>query len=447
MLERRLCGQAAKRGLIPRIPAAERLLADVEAWLREEYPDQIRSITTHPGADGAGTERRIALHPAAPDLRLAADDLGRVTASAVTVPTGPGYHTFVARLLERLGEALAIEWEAPLDADVDPVLGAGLLTLASGDRPTAERAHLAWLYATLAAASAARRRGARSIHIGTPEGVVFTVDEAIATAMGPRDDAWLERALAEPSVAIEITPWWADATGARYLLDRATCLLWTHVRWRSPGDDTERAVDDEVLRLLRRAFPLDPALPFPWAAWLELIELRGFDEPMIEQIRVRAVATAGSPASAGSPAPGDPAGAIGYRRRPVTIEHEGWRLEVPGSFAERRTAEEWWGGEGGRGVTIAAVETAANGRPMAASTFLDQVAGDLGGDALGHSEGPMLGRARLGMEGASGVGMGVLDGFSAVTGRGAAIRVEFDDAADWQWAIDTWRALRPVATA
>ena len=103
MLERRLCGQAAKRGLIPRIPSADRLLADIETWLREEYPDQVRSITPHPGEAGEGAERHVSLHPAAPDLRLAADDLGRVTVSAVTVPTGPGYHTFVARLLERLG--------------------------------------------------------------------------------------------------------------------------------------------------------------------------------------------------------------------------------------------------------------------------------------------------------------------------------------------------------
>jgi len=81
---------------------------------------------------------------------------------------------------------------------------------------------------------------------------------------------------------------------------------------------------------------------------------------------------------------------------------------------------------------------------MSASAFLDQVAGDLGSEALGHAEGPVQGRARLGMDGTSGVGMGVLDGFSAVTGRGAAIRVEFDDADDWQWAIDTWRDLRPA---
>jgi hypothetical protein len=30
-----------------------------------------------------------------------------------------------------------------------------------------------------------------------------------------------------------------------------------------------------------------------------------------------------------------------------------------------------------------------------------------------------------------------------VAGSGAAIRIEFDDPADWQWALDIWRSLAP----
>ena len=26
----------------------------------------------------------------------------------------------------------------------------------------------------------------------------------------------------------------------------------------------------------------------------------------------------------------------------------------------------------------------------------------------------------------------------------AALKVEFDDPADWQWALDMWRSLRPA---
>jgi hypothetical protein len=38
----------------------------------------------------------------------------------------------------------------------------------------------------------------------------------------------------------------------------------------------------------------------------------------------------------------------------------------------------------------------------------------------------------------------VLDAFSAVPGSGAAIRIVFDDPADWEWALATWRALAPA---
>jgi hypothetical protein len=57
---------------------------------------------------------------------------------------------------------------------------------------------------------------------------------------------------------------------------------------------------------------------------------------------------------------------------------------------------------------------------------------------------PVLGRARISTDGTSGVEVGVLEGFAAVPGRGAAIRVTFQDVSDWQWAIDLWRALRPA---
>jgi hypothetical protein len=55
-----------------------------------------------------------------------------------------------------------------------------------------------------------------------------------------------------------------------------------------------------------------------------------------------------------------------------------------------------------------------------------------------------MGRARLATDPSSGVEIGVLEGYSAVVGKGAAIRIEFGDSADWRWALDVWRALRPL---
>ena len=67
-------------------------------------------------------------------------------------------------------------------------------------------------------------------------------------------------------------------------MNRALCLMWTEVRWRAPGSDAERAVIDEALRALRKAFPLDPSLPYPWREWHELLGLRDLDDPIRESV-------------------------------------------------------------------------------------------------------------------------------------------------------------------
>ena len=58
----------------------------------------------------------------------------------------------------------------------------------------------------LARAQVAVRRGQRGIHLGLPPGTRYTTDAAIATVLGPRDDAWLDAAIADLSRAIEIDP-------------------------------------------------------------------------------------------------------------------------------------------------------------------------------------------------------------------------------------------------
>ncbi len=145
------------------------------------------------------------------------------------------------------------------------------------------------------------------------------------------------------------------------------------------------------------------------------------------------------------PAPRAPppiASAIDARRWSST--HEGWVLTIPGDFAERRTADEWWGGGPGRSITLAATTTGTEGGGrMTAQGFLAQVAADLGPEALHHEAGEVRGRARITTDASSGLEVGVLEGFAAVTGSGAAIRIEFDDGEDYAWALEMWRSLRP----
>ena len=419
-------GRASKRGLIPRQPPADRLIAGIESWLRLEYPDIVRSSRTRTSSTGA-RELLVGLHPAADEFAITASDEGDVTISATLAPVGPGYQTFAARLAQRIGLEHEITWTSNgVEGSAEPDLAA------AGDRASVEQAYLTWLGSALIAARDARRRGVGAIHLGTPAGVVFNFDGAIATSLGPRDDAWLDAALADSRLALDITPWWADATDARCFLNRALCLMWTEVRWRQPVDDAERAVHEEVVRLLSHAFPLDPSLPYPWREWKELTKLRGSTDAMTRQVETRAAKVHKGPL-------------IGYRREPVRILHEGWELEVPGGFSERRSEDEWSGAEAGRSITLAATQTGTVAGPMSADDFLLQVAPDLGGgDALTHRSGELVGRARLSTDASSGVEVGVLEGFSAVRGLGAAIRIVFDDSADWQWALDKWRALAPA---
>jgi hypothetical protein len=414
-----LGGLAQKRGLIPRLPGGDRLLADAAVWMTGEYPDAVRSThqRTLPGGE---TALAVDLHPAVEPLLLTASDEGRVTVTAATGVAGPGYHRFVGRILERLSAELAIDWTE----------GDGATAFV--DRQGAERLYLGWLGPQLARARASVRRGQRAVPLGMPAGTRIATERAIATIMGPRDEAWLDSAIADPRVALDITPWWADATDAAYLLNRALVLMWLEVRWRTPAMEGEADLFDEIHRLLSRAYPLDPALDYPWHAWTELTSLRGIDDPMARQAAERA---------ASEPEPDPP---VGYRRDPVIISHEGWALEIPGSYAERRTPDEWWGGGSGHSITLAATTTGtAEGRPMSAQAFIEQFAADLGPDAMNHRAGNVLGRARLMTDASSGVEVGILEGYSAVTGSGAAIRIEFDDPNDWQWALDTWRSLRP----
>jgi hypothetical protein len=443
-------GQAPKRRLIPRQRSTDQFLAEVETWVRAEYPDTIRSSGTRSTPDGV-RELVLSFHPAASDVVVSASDEGEVTVKGEFAPVGPGYQTFVGRLAQRIGTEHGLVWatreaEAAAEpddaggADDDAVVaarptpafdGAILDPARAADRAAAEHSYLTWLGSGLIAAREVRRRGSGTVHLGTPPGLRFDVDAALATSLGPRDDAWLEAAVGDSRLAVDVTPWWADATDARFLLNRALCLMWTDVRWRQPVDDDERRVHEEVLRLLARAFPLDPSLPYPWRDWHELAQFRGTEDAMTRQVEARAERAEAGPS-------------IGYRRRPVTIVHEGWELEVPGSFTEQRTAEEWTGGESGRTITIAATETGTADGPMSPQAFLEQVSRHLGPEALTLDDGEVLGRARLTTDATSGLEVGVLEGYSAVRGRGAAIRITFDDSADYRWALDAWRALIPA---
>jgi hypothetical protein len=434
----RAVGQASRRGPTHRVPHADALLTTIDEWIVEHAATTGGHTLGRRTSDGA---IEVGLHPAARPVRFETTDTGGATVRAMTIPVGPGYHTYVAGLIRRLGGDAGIAWTLPPDTataadaadgevSTDPT-GAFL----TGQRQDAERGHLAWLRSSLIAVRDARRQGASGLHLATPPGVRYTFDGAVATVLGPRDDDWVERALADPRIAVDIWPWYADATDARFHLGRALTLLWNDVRWRPPVGTPEVAVLDDLLATLRYAYPLEPGLPWPWAAWREAFELRGHNDPSTYQLLQRAATAAPE---------GDQSTAIGYRRRPVTILQDGWAIDLPGSFTDARTEDGWTGSDAARTVTLSGAPTTVGDRPMTPSEFLDTFSAELGPDAVEHHDGRLRGRARISSDASTGVEVGRLDGYSAVPGSAANVRIDFEDPDDWKWALDTWRGLRPA---
>ena len=234
--------------------------------------------------DGSVRELAIGLHPAATPVVVSVDADGEVGVRAAFAPVGPGYHTFVGRLVQRLGAEQGLAWaEAPADdgpaALTDPARAADRPLRSTPTDVARQRADHA---------RDARRRGAGTVHLGTPAGIRYRGRGRSRRASARATTRGWRQPSATLRLAIDVTPWWADATDARYLLNRALCLMWTEVRWRPPADDDERHVHEEVLRLLARAFPLDPSLDYPWRAWHELVRFRDVDDAMTRQVEARA---------------------------------------------------------------------------------------------------------------------------------------------------------------
>ena len=183
---------------------------------------------------------------------------------------GPGYHRFVGRVLERLSAELAIDWT---DGD-----GATAFV----DRQGAERLYLGWLGPQLAAARGRVRRGERAVPLGMPASTKVTTESALATVLGPRDEDWLDSAIADPRVALGVTPWWADATDGQYLLNRALVLMWLQVRWRTRRWRARPISSTRSIAFCHAPIPSTRAR-VSVASVVRLTTLRGIDDPMARQ--------------------------------------------------------------------------------------------------------------------------------------------------------------------
>src|SRR5262249_17533322 len=152
---------------------------------------------------------------------------------------------------------------------------------------------------------------------------------------------------------------------------------------------------------LRRGQVEEPSLPWPWAAWREVFDLRGHVDPAVERLLNQGERAAAwshdrsdvrsSRARSGGVSVRDRAfdggstgSGIGYRRNAVTILYNGWAVDLPGSFSETRTPERWIGSDARRTVTLSAAPTTIDGSAMSTQAFLQHYTGSFGSDVLTH---------------------------------------------------------------
>ncbi len=344
----------------------------------------------------------LALHPAAPPARLLVLPEGELELRAETTAVGPGYHADVLERVAPILEELEYVWDG----------GGG----GGGDGGDPGPGMLAWLAGELAAGAA---------RIGMPSERSFRIDCAVQTAMGPRDAAWRDGVIADPSRGADAFAWWRRAPGHR---ERARALLamWHEVAWREPLDDDERGVLERADADLVAAHRADPELELPWPAWAELLDHLGKDDAHAAEVRARA---------RGAEAPA-PAMRIGYRRHPMEIELSGgWSLELAGAFVGswERDGERWWATDGARVVEFTSLTADAESD----SDRLLAVAPEAHPVVARWSSGEHRGRAEVSDDGDIHLVHGLMaraPHVAILTCKGAA--------SDEEWALATWRSLR-----
>jgi hypothetical protein len=307
----RLRARLAAQALEP-----QRLMDRIENWVRLEYAHI--SPKTRQGLVEVSPTVFCVLHPAAEEIELSLIDPQHVVASANTSTVGPGYHAFVASLLQHLARDLDASWERPEQSSEEYCDETEYFF--TGDEKRLFDGMASWLRALANSffdgSISADDRGTA---LCMPMDIQFENEQIAVTPLGPRTRDWLHETAQDGTRGKDFFAWWTPGFTAEYYLGRALAQMWSSVRWRSPIDDSERNLLKDVSDSLHSAYRLNPTLRYPWAEWKEILELLDGDAEDTEFVRLHA---------SGTPT-------IGYRRGNVKVSLPGgWRMRIPGSFSD-----------------------------------------------------------------------------------------------------------------
>jgi hypothetical protein len=319
---------------------------------------------------------------------------------------------------------LVVGPDAELAISGDATFGPAVIAdVAARVAPILEELDFVWIDEppSLAAAQAAvcaklretLEASAAPVRIGVPARK-FVIDAPVFTALGPRDAAWRDAVLADPSRAKDAFPYWEPGAG-HAALARALVAMWLEIPWREPLDRDERDLFkqvDEDLRIARKA-----KLDVPWRAWQELLRHLGIEDEDVDEH----AKTASDPD-------------IGYRRFDLETELSGgWSVRLPGAMVAHWEDDgaRYWATDGDRVVEFTSL-TAEEERD---SDKLLAVAPEAHPVIDRFTEGEQRGRA----EAFEDDGVAVVVGLMA---RAPHVGILTCKGGEREWALSTWRSLR-----
>lgn len=288
----------------------------------------------------------LKLMPNGPIATLTVEPDAELWLRGETAALGPGYHVELITRLAPLLDELDYVWTEPTEL------------------VATQAAICQWL---------AGEMGAGRFQFGIPNDRRFRIESPVLTPLGPRDDSWRERVIADPTRAADAFPWWDSGPGR---LERARSLLamWHEVPWRDPLDSDERELMERVDEDLKKARKADPKLDLPWAPWRELLRYLGMDD---DDVNAQA---------------GNSTERIGYRRHDLEVPLCGdWTVTMSGAMVGHyeEEGERYWATDGERAIEFTALTASAE----VDSDKLLSVAPEKHPVIARHSDGNYRGRA------------------------------------------------------
>ncbi len=308
-------GAIRGQGLLRRKPTHAELCHRLQEAIFQAVPDPLQHRLLRFQAVAEGLD--VTFHPAAEPVEFRLDEGEGLTASAKTSTVGPGYHAMLVELMETIGPAAGIDWNWSDQGD-----GEGDETgyRESRDFGALQAEMLTWLKGL--GKVLLQEEGNFALSMPLHYGLV--TEQFAYSPLGFWEREWFEAlAIAEgeraESLAATFFPWWNHPADAAYWRDCGLVLAWIDLPWTPPLDEAEQRLYELTVDCFFRARKLDPDIGLPMT---EIEEIR---ELLVEE---------------NEPLPPRPEG-IGFRRGLRRfLFGDGWSLELPGHFRERRDKDD-----------------------------------------------------------------------------------------------------------